>query len=42
VLSALPQLQSVAFAAPSVRDPQRGQDRFAISAALVRAEGSPP
>lgn len=35
VLSALPQLQSVAFAAPSVRDPQRSQDRFAVSAALV-------
>ncbi|OWJ56121.1 PilN domain-containing protein [Inquilinus limosus] len=41
VLSALPQFQSVAFAAPSVRDPQRSQDRFAISAALVAGGPSP-
>lgn len=41
VLSALPQFQSVAFAAPSVRDPQRSQDRFAISAALVAGGPQP-
>jgi general secretion pathway protein L len=41
VLSALPQFQSVAFAAPSVRDPQRSQDRFAVSATLVPGAQQP-
>jgi general secretion pathway protein L len=35
LLAALPQLDAVAFAAPSVRDPERNQDRFAVSATLV-------
>lgn len=39
-LSALPQLDAVAFAAPSVRDPERRQDRFAVTARLVPAAGA--
>ncbi len=42
VLSALPQLDSVAFAAPSVRDPERGQERFVVSATLVTVGGPQP
>jgi general secretion pathway protein L len=41
LLSAMPQLDAVAFAAPSVRDSQRNQDRFVVTATLVPAAAGP-
>lgn len=42
LLTALPQLDAVAFAAPSIRDPERSQDRFAVTATLVPDAGPRP
>jgi general secretion pathway protein L len=41
-LSALPQLDAVGFAAPSVRDPDRRQDRFVVTATQISAGGARP